>query len=131
TVWHGDPNKHIVYISAHDNLTLHDKLVRSGITQLTQRKQLQIQANAVVLTSQGIPFLHAGVEMMRSKPLGNNQYEQNSYQSRDSVNQLNCARKLQYLDVFEYYTTLIHIRKTYPHFRMNTAAEIQARLQFL
>lgn len=131
TVWHGDPNKHIVYISAHDNLTLHDKLVRSGITQLTQRKQLQIQANAVVLTSQGIPFLHAGVEMMRSKPLGNNQYEHNSYQSPDSVNQLNWARKLQYLDVFEYYKTLIQIRKTYPQFRMNTAAEIQARLQFL
>ncbi len=129
--WHGDPNKHIVYATAHDNLTLHDKIHNSGITNVNLKKLMQIQTNAIVLTSQGIPFLHAGVEFMRSKPLQGGGFDHNSYQSPDSVNQLNWTRKAQYNDVFEYYKALITIRKTYPQFRIADADEIRDRLQFL
>ena len=92
---------------------------------------MQIQSNAIVLTSQGIPFLHAGVEFMRSKPLPEGGFDHNSYESPDTVNQLRYDRKAQFLDVFEYYKTLIQIRQTYDAFRMTDPVEIQARLQFL
>jgi pullulanase len=103
---------------------------------------MQIQSNAIVLTSQGISFLHAGVEFMRSKPnppgrtatddehaiMG---FIGNSYESPDVVNQLRWDQKALYHDVFEYYKSLIEIRNTYSHFRMNSAAEILSRLTFL
>jgi pullulanase len=140
--WHLNPNQTVNYVSAHDNNTLFDKLVLSGFTvtrDLDRIKQMQIQSNAIVLTSQGIPFLHAGVEFMRSKPDDGNTNPNyvtkglvhNSYESSDTVNQLRYDRKAQYLDVFEYYKTLIQIRQTYDAFRMTDPVEIQARLQFL
>ncbi len=92
---------------------------------------MQIQANAIVLTSQGVPFIHAGAEFMRSKPLEGGGYDHNSYESPDSVNQLRWDRKAQYNDVFEYYQSLIYIRKAYEHFRMTDPQLINSRLQFL
>lgn len=132
--WHLDPDQTINYVSAHDNNTLFDKLVLTGfsVTRDIERiKQMQIQSNAIVLTAQGVPFLHAGVEFMRSKPLPEGGYDHNSYESPDSVNQLRYDRKAQFNDVFEYYKTLIQIRKTYDAFRMTDPVEINARLQFL
>jgi pullulanase len=140
--WHLNPNQTVNYVSAHDNNTLFDKLLLTGFSvtrDLDRIKQMQIQSNAIVLTSQGIPFLHAGVEFMRSKPDDGNTNPNyvtkglvhNSYESSDTVNQLRYDRKAQYLDVFEYYKTLIQIRQTYDAFRMTDPVEIQARLQFL
>jgi len=140
--WHLNPNQTVNYVSAHDNNTLFDKLVLSGFTvtrDLDRIKQMQVQSNAIVLTSQGIPFLHAGVEFMRSKPDDGSTkpdytlrgFVHNSYESSDAVNQLRYDRKAQYLDVFEYYKTLIQIRHTYDAFRMTDPVEINARLQFL
>jgi len=128
--WHLNPNQTINYVTAHDNNTLYDKLRLTGIS-IANTKALQIQSNAIILTSQGVPFLHAGVEMMRSKPLPTGGYDHNSYESPDSVNQLRWDRKTQYVDVFEYYKALIEIRLTYNHFRMNSATEILARLEFI
>jgi pullulanase len=68
---------------------------------------------------------------MRSKPLPEGGFDHNSYESPDIVNQLRYDRKAQFLDVFEYYKTLIQIRKTYDAFRMTDPVEINARLQFL
>jgi len=130
TAWHLNPNQTINYVSAHDNNTLYDKLKLTGVKS-TEIEAEQIQANAIVLTSQGIPFLHAGVDFMRSKPALNGGYDSNSYESPDEVNQLRWDRKAQYIDVFEYYKALIEIRKTYSHFRMDTATQILARLQFV
>ncbi|MBU1141236.1 MAG: type I pullulanase [Firmicutes bacterium] len=130
TEWHLNPNQTINYVSAHDNNTLYDKLKLTGVKSTIIEAE-QIQANALILTSQGIPFLHAGVDFMRSKPAVSGGYDSNSYESPDSVNQLRWDRKAQYIDVFEYYKTLIAIRKTYSHFRMDSATEILARLQFL
>jgi pullulanase len=128
--WHLNPNQTINYVTAHDNNTLYDKLKLTRVTS-TYIEAMQIQANAIILTSQGIPFLHAGVDFMRSKPDGAGGYDHNSYESPDSVNQLRWDRKLKYKSVFEYYKTLIEIRKLYPQFRMNDADDIRANLQFL
>jgi pullulanase len=140
--WHLDPNQIINYVSAHDNNTLYDKLLLTGFNvtrDLERIKQMQVQSNAIVLTSQGVPFLHAGVEFMRSKPDDGNTKTQyvtrglvhNSYESSDAVNQMRYDRKAQFMDVFSYYQTLIQIRKTYDAFRMTDPVEINARLQFM
>ncbi len=130
TAWHGSPTKTINYVSAHDNNTLHDKLRLTGVKS-NELEAEQIQANAIILTSEGIPFLHAGVDFMRSKPDGSGGYDENSYESPDTVNQLRWDRKLDDVNVFEYYKELIAIRKAYDHFTLNTASQIQSRLAFL
>lgn len=124
------PIQNVVYGEAHDNLTLHDKLRSSGVP-LAEVKHAQVQSNAIVLTSMGIPFLHAGTEFLRSKPLPSGGYDHNSYESPDSVNQLRWDRKLEYNDVFEYHKALIHIRKTYQGLRMDNMTEINARFNFV
>lgn len=128
--WHKEPSKTINYVSAHDNNTLHDKLRLSGATS-PQLERLQIQSNAIILTSQGIPFLHAGVEFMRSKPALDGGFDENSYESPDEVNQLRWDRKARYNDVFEYYKTLIQIRNHYPQFRFDNKEDVLNSLKFL
>ena len=124
------PDQTINYVSAHDNNTLYDKLRLTNVS-VTDAQYMQIQANAIVLTAQGIPFIHAGAEMMRSKPLQAGGYDHNSYESPDIVNQLRWDRKLQYVNVFEYYKALIQIRKTYDHFRIISGQDIVNRIEFL
>ncbi len=128
--WHGSPTKTINYVSAHDNNTLYDKLRLTNVRGNALSQQ-QIQANAIILTSEGIPFIHAGAEFMRSKPAVDGGYDHNSYESPDSVNQLRWDRKVEYVDVFHYYKELIRIRASYNHFRMDTAEAIRNRLNFL
>lgn len=128
--WHRSPTQTVNYVSAHDNNTLHDKLKLTNVKGDSLELE-QIQSNAIVLTSEGIPFLHAGVDFMRSKPAVDGGYDENSYESPDSVNQLRWDRKAKYVDVFNYYKELIAIRKAYSHFRLDTAEAIQARLTFL
>ncbi|MBU1093599.1 MAG: type I pullulanase [Firmicutes bacterium] len=130
TAWHLNPNQTINYVSAHDNNTLYDKLKLTGVKTADIQAE-QIQANAIILTSQGIPFLHAGVDFMRSKPAVSGGYDSNSYESPDIVNQLRWDRKAEYVNVFEYYKALIEIRKSYSHFRMNNADDISTRLNFV
>lgn len=130
TTFANTPDQTINYVSAHDNNTLYDKLRLTRVSDAII-KDLQIQANAIVLTAQGIPFIHAGAEMMRSKPIPGGGFDHNSYESPDIVNQLRWDRKAQYNDVFEYYKALIEIRKTYDHFRIADPNEIRSRLSFL
>ena len=87
---------------------------------------MHLLANTIVLTSQGIPFLHAGVEMLRTK-----NGEENSYKSPDSINQLDWSRKTKYKYVYDYYQSLIHLRKNHPAFRMPTTEMIQEHLTFM
>lgn len=132
--WHGDPDQTVNYVSAHDNNTLFDKLVITGFSvsnDINRLKSMAIQSNAIVLTSQGIPFLHAGVEFLRSKPLPEGGYDHNSYESPDSVNQLRWDRKARFNDVFEYYKDLIYIRKAYDNFRMTDPQLIESLVTFL
>ncbi len=82
-------------------------------------------AGALVLTSQGVPLLHAGVDFCRSKN-GNG----NSYKSPDSVNQIDWDRKNTYIDVFEYFRKLIALRKNHPALHFPKAEQIRRGLNF-
>ncbi|MEM7038834.1 MAG: alpha-1,6-glucosidase domain-containing protein, partial [Bacteroidota bacterium] len=79
-----------------------------------------------VLTSQGVSFLHAGVEMCRTKG-----GDHNSYKSADSINALDWSRKALYSTNYEYYRGLIAIRKSHPAFRMESAEAISKNLKFI
>lgn len=124
--WANEPDQCINYVSCHDNYTLWDKLKHSLHKAPDQelRKRIKL-AGALVLTSQGVPLLHAGVDFCRTK--GGNS---NSYKSPDSVNQIDWERKKTYFDVFDYYRKLIELRKKHPAFRMPGAEQIRNGLSF-
>ncbi len=119
-----DPEQSINYVSAHDNLTLRDKTLLwadlNGVSRSSSYlRRIQQFANGIVLTSQGIPFLHGGVEMMRDK-----QEDHNSYKSPDSINQYYWDWKIDNADILEYYKDVIALRNTHPGFRLNTWQEV-------
>ncbi|HYQ56683.1 MAG TPA: alpha-1,6-glucosidase domain-containing protein, partial [Draconibacterium sp.] len=124
--WTSNPWQSIAYVSCHDNLTLYDKLKisRSDATE-DERTAMDKLANAVVLTSQGISFIHAGSEMLRTK-----QGVENSYISPDSINQIDWNWKLKNANVVDYYKNLIQLRKQHPAFRMKTGIDVRKHLEF-
>ncbi|MEH0154543.1 type I pullulanase [Limibacter armeniacum] len=125
--WANEPAQTINYVSCHDNHTLYDKLkVSNEEASEEEIKKMHKLSNAIVLTSQGIPFLHAGVEMMRTK-FG----VENSYNSPDSINRIRWEWKVENKDVVDYYKGLIAVRKAHPAFRMPTAEMIQKHLKFM
>lgn len=134
--WAINPTQSINYVTAHDNNTLHDKLVLSTFETIEKIILMQRQANAIILTSQGIPFLHAGVEMMRTKPcvIGGdtcdsaNKFDHNSYKSPDETNQIDWNWKVEHFDTFTYYQSLIALRKMKDVFRLPTAALVEEHL---
>lgn len=121
------PANTISYAECHDNNTLWDKLAISALkATVAERTEMHKLALSIVLTSQGISFLHAGTEMLRSK------YGiENSYNQSDSINAINWNLKTQNKAVFDYVQQLIQLRKTHPAFRMATTAQIQTNLKFL
>ncbi len=124
--WAAEPWQAVLYVSCHDNHTLYDKLLISRPDANHQtREAMDKLANAVVLTSQGIPFLHAGVEMLRSKK-GNH----NSYNAPDSINQLDWHLKANHPGVVAYYKNMIQLRKAHPAFRMTSAGDVVKNLEF-
>lgn len=125
--WASEPYQTITYVSCHDNHTLYDKLKISN-PEASEEKLIDMHKLAIttVLTSQGIPFLHAGTELLRTKD-----GEENSYKSPDLVNQLDWTRKSVYKDLHDYYQALIRLRKSHPAFRMQTNELIQKHIEFL
>lgn len=129
--WHGpwaaEPWRCVTYNSCHDNHALWDKLALTarGASE-ADRIRMNKMAAAIVLTSQGISFLHAGEEFLRAK-----KGIENSYNKPDGVNAIDWRRKVRYAAVVAYYRGLIALRKATPEFRMGSAAEIRKRLAFL
>jgi pullulanase len=125
--WAAEPYQTINYVSCHDDNTLFDRLKISNPTASeADIIKMDKLSNAIVLTSQGVAFLHAGEEMLRTK-----QGVANSYNSPDSINQLDWSRKTKYKAVFDYYKGLIALRKHHPAFRMPSTQMIQSNLKFL
>jgi pullulanase len=121
------PNETINYASSHDNLTLWDKIAISNAQNSeSDRINMDKLAQAIVITSQGIPFLQGGEEFLRTKE-GND----NSYRAGDAINQFNWERKSLYKDVFTYYAGLLRLRQHHPAFRMTTAQDIDKYLNYL
>lgn len=130
--WANEPYQTITYVSAHDNYTLWDKIsIVEKDTSLEDKIAIDKLAAAIVLTSQGIPFIHAGDEMLRTKTKENGDLVENSYKSPDYVNRIDWSRKKKYKEVFDYYKGLIELRKKYKAFKLDSAKEINDRIRFL
>ena len=121
------PGQSVNYVESHDNLSLADKLTASvkgvspaGVAQLSQF------ASSVAFLAQGVPFLQAGQEFVRSKN-GN----ENSYNADDATNSLKWSTKAKYVATTKYYQGLFALRAAHPAFRMSTTAQVKANLKFL
>jgi pullulanase len=124
--WALEPNQTVVYSSCHDNHTLWDRLeISNPAVSVQDRISMQKLAIGIVLTSQGISFLHAGCEFLRTK----NGVE-NSFESSDAINQMDWVRKDSNILVADYVQKLIQLRKTHPAFRLGNAADIRQHITF-
>ena len=132
--WAAAPTEIISYVSCHDDLCLADRI---KITTAAQQRNtsplgeegrglLQKLAYTAVLTSQGVPFIWCGDEIMRDK-----KGVHNSFASPDSINAIDWQLKSQHIDVFRYIQGLIAMRKAHPAFHMQTADNVRQHLQFL
>ncbi|MCX8130214.1 MAG: type I pullulanase [Clostridia bacterium] len=122
-----DPTQTVTYASCHDNNTLWDKLQISNPNDSEEsRIKMDKLAQAIVFTSQGIPFMKSGEEFLITK-----QKVSDSVRSPDNINQLDWSRKATYKDIYEYYKGLITMRKTHPAFRMLTTEDVQKNLVFM
>jgi len=125
--WAKEPYGTITYASCHDDNTLFDRLkIENPGAPETDLIKMDKLANAIVLTSQGISFLHSGSELLRTK-----QGVANSFNSPDSINEIDWSRKSKYADVFNYYKQMVALRKAHPAFRMPSAGMIRRRLNFI
>jgi pullulanase len=115
------------YVSCHDDMCLVDRL-KASIPGLTEDEliRLDLLAQTAVFTSQGVPFMLSGEELLRSK-LG----VHNSFESPDSINQLDWSNKAKYPQVFAYYRNLIALRQHHPAFRLGNADLVRKHLEFL
>ena len=121
------PGQSVNYVESHDNLTLADKITASvkgvspaGVAQLSQF------AASIAFLSQGVPFMQAGQEILRSK-----NGEGNSYKSNDATNSIKWSTKAKYAATYKYYQGLIALRLAHPALRMSTTAQIKANLKFI
>jgi pullulanase len=127
TPWALEPTQMISYVSCHDDMCLADRLHASipGIAD-DELIRLDLLAQTTVFTSQGVPFILSGEELLRSK-----KGVHNSFESPDSINQLDWSNKAKYPQVFEYYKNLIQLRKNHPAFRLGNADLVRKHLEFI
>ncbi len=125
--WAAEPVQHISYVSCHDDMCLVDRL-RAEMPGISDEEliRLDLLAQTAVFTSQGVPFILSGEEMLRDK-----KGVHNSYNSPDSINRLDWNNLKRYPQVFDYYSRLIRLRKNHPAFGSGSAADVRARLSFL
>ena len=131
--WAKEPGQSINYVSCHDNYTLWDKLsVSCPEASEEKKKAMNRLCAAIVFTSQGVPFIQAGEEFLRSKPLPEKKgFAENSYNMPDTVNSIKWDNIHEYPDMIAYYKGLMALRKAHPVFRMQSEAEMTQNLCFL
>lgn len=125
--WAAQPTQMISYVSCHDDMCLADRL-KATMPQAGRQELIRLAklAETCVLTSQGIPFIFAGDELMRDK-----HGVHNSYNSPDSVNTIDWRLKADNHDYFEYISRMIKMRRNHPAFHMGSAEKIRKHLEFL
>ena len=125
--WATEPTQMISYVSCHDDMCLVDRL-QSSIPGITTDEliKLDLLAQTAVFTSQGVPFMLSGEELLRNK-----KGVHNSFESPDSINQLNWDNLKKYPQVFNYYKNLIQLRKNHPAFRLANADLVRKHLEFI
>lgn len=131
--WAKEPGQSINYVSCHDNYTLWDKLsVSCPEASEEKKKAMNRLCAAIVFTSQGVPFIQAGEEFLRSKPLPEKKgFAENSYNMSDAVNSIKWDNIHEYPDMIAYYKGLMALRKAHQVFRMQSEAEMTQNLCFL
>jgi pullulanase len=121
-----NPEQSVSYVEAHDNLTLFDKLVLSmPTTTAAERKRVFGLASSTAILAQGVPFIHAGQEFMRTK-----NGDENSYKSSDAVNSLKWDELTKNRDMVSYFKGLIEIRKANSAFRFSKAPQVATGMRF-
>jgi pullulanase-type alpha-1,6-glucosidase len=156
-----DPQEVITYVSAHDNETLFDaiQLKAAPETSMEERVRMHNLALDVLLLAQGIPFIHAGDEMLRSKSLDRNSYNSGdwfnkldfTYESNnwgvglppaeDNQGQWNVMRPLlgnpalkpsreHIVSAVDHFEEMLRIRKSTAAFRQRTAEDIHSKVRF-
>lgn len=134
--WTNNPTEQISYVSCHDDMCLVDRL-KASIPSLTDKNipekertaeliRIDQLAQTAVFTSQGVPFILSGEEMLRDK-----KGVHNSYNSPDSINHLDWNNLQRYPQLFTYYKNLIQLRKNHPAFRLATGDKVRLHLEFL
>jgi pullulanase len=125
--WALEPTQMLAYVSCHDDMCLVDRL-KTSIPKLSQDEliRLDLLAQTAVFTSQGVPFMLSGEELLRTK-----QGVHNSFESPDSINRLDWSNKERYPQVFKYYSDLIALRRNHPAFRLGDANLVRKHLEFL
>ena len=125
--WAIEPTQMISYVSCHDDMCLTDRL-RASIPGITEDEliRLDLLAQTAVFTSQGVPFMLCGEEMLRDK-----KGVHNSFESPDEINHLDWTNLERYPQVFDYYSRLIALRQHHPAFRLGSADLVRKHLEFL
>ena len=135
--WALEPVQMISYVSCHDDMCLVDRLKASvpGLqssngqlsnSQMDELIRLDLLAQTAVFTSQGVPFMLSGEELLRDK-----KGVHNSFESPDEINHLDWSNLAKYPQVFTYYKNLIQLRKNHPAFRLGNADLVRKHLEFL
>ena len=126
-VWADQPYQMISYVSCHDDMCLADRLKATlPKASVQELRALQKLAETAVLTSQGVPFIFAGDEVLRDK-----QGVHNSYNSPDEINAIDWSNKTTHREVFDYVKGLIAMRRAHPAFRLGDADLVRKHLEFL
>lgn len=111
------------YVECHDNMTFFDKcLYMSDDTALIKKQQLL--ATAMVILSQGVPFLHSGQEFFRTKDL-----DENSYISGDEINKIDWSLREENAKSVDFIKKLIKIRKDYNCFKLKSSSDLEAKTE--
>ena len=122
-----DPVEVINYVSCHDDECLRDKIaVVAKDANEVQQKRMNLLAQTIVMTSQGVPFIFCGEELWRTK-----QGIRNTYNQPDEINRIDWSHKSTHADVFGYYKELIRMRRQHPAFRMATTEQVVENLHFV
>jgi len=126
-LWATGPAQSVNYVSCHDNNTLFDR-IRLAVPKETRENQIKMNrlAAAFTLLSQGIPFLLAGEDLLRTKPGKNGTFDSNSYKSSDAVNSIkwDTLQQPEYQKNLDYYKGLLAFRKAHPSLRLRSREEV-------
>ena len=137
--WCPEPTQTINYASCHDNYTLMDKINEVSNAEYDSYDdapgEYQVKLNnlsaAYYMFAQGIPFIHAGEEFLRTKLDTDGTVIHNSYNASDYVNTLRWynldgteGNYALYADTVEYYKGLIEFRKNHEALRLTTDAQV-------
>ncbi|MFW6025450.1 MAG: type I pullulanase [Candidatus Woesearchaeota archaeon] len=124
-IFKGEPDEVIAYTTCHDGNTLYEKICKSAQEYSNyDKKRAAMFANSIIMTSQAIPMIHSGAEMLRTRD-----WDENPYNKLEN-NLIDWNNKVIHKDVSDYYAGLIKLRKEHPAFRIGDSNKIRESIGF-